>query len=144
METYDYMIDIERLNEAQAKIDELTNDQLLKLAETVDEIKTIAGEKQLENSKQYFKLAILPALKDYAEMTCSKLIVDLQDRKQSIVATLQNPDGFDVTGSCKFMRTAMFYSDHIGISFEDDMICLNLVFDCSSEVQEDKKSQDNS
>ncbi len=134
METYDYTIDAERLNEAQIKIDTLPNDQLLKLAETVDEIRAVASEKQLENSKQYFKLAILPVLKDFAEMTCSRLTIDLQDGKQSIVATLQNPDGFDITQSCKFMRTAMFYSDHIGISFEDNAICLNLIFDCSSEV----------
>lgn len=131
METYDYRITIDRLNQADSQIESLSKQQLLRLSETAKAIKQSDENRQIDTATTYFHNAILPAMKEFAEMCSCLLIIEKNDNMQTIIATFQCSCGFDITESCRLMRGWLAVSNHIGISIEDGEPTLSLTFDCN-------------
>jgi len=131
MATYDYRIDTNRLNEADSRIDRLSKNQLIRLSEIAEDIQQSDEKKRLDSALIYFDNAILPTMKEFAEISGSLLEIEKSDNMQTIIATFRCPYGFDITESCRFMRGWLIIANHIGISTENGEPNLSLIFDCN-------------
>lgn len=89
MQTYDYRIDHKAVNEAEAKIFNLPTEQLLKLSKTAGELQQTQEKERLEKAKDYFNKAILPGLKDFAEISCSVLCIQDHGEQETIIANIK-------------------------------------------------------
>ena len=124
MQAYDYRIDHKAVNEAETKIFNLSTEQLLKLSETAGEL-----QQALEKAKDYFNKAILPGLKDFAEMSCSVLCIQEHGKQETIQVLFKSETGFDITESCRLMRSLVFMANFIGIMTENEDTILSLIYD---------------
>lgn len=81
METYDFRNpDIqERQEQFMQEVDNLTNAEMEELIEAFNTIKANSKTKKAETSENYFNIAILPVLKDFAELTSSILEIEKDD-----------------------------------------------------------------
>ena len=130
METYDYRMDTDMLNQGSFQIDKLSKKEFLKLIEAAKEIKQSDEKKQLDNATLYFNNAILPTMKEFAEMSGALLTIEKNDNKQTIIASFQCPYGFDITENCRLMKSWLITANHIGITLENREPTLSLIFDC--------------
>ncbi len=129
MQEYDYRISDEAVNNVSRQIDRLENRQLLKLKKYVDHIEQADKEERFAVARKYFDATILPALQDFADITCSLLLIDECDNQCAILATIRNKEGFDISESCKVMRGLLTMANCISIGLEDGEPALVLVFD---------------
>ncbi len=129
MQTYDFRISDEAVNNASKQIDRLSNRDLLKLSEAAEELQHEQEEERITKAKEYFNNVILPSLKDFAEMTSSILDIEERDENMSIQAIFRNEMGFDITESCRLMRVSLMLANHIGIMTEGKFTTLSLVYD---------------
>ena len=132
METYDYTeggagCDI------SSQIDAMSARELQAAAEAIRAIRQTSAHARLDSSRAWFDAAILPALRDFAEMTASVLVIADQDRP-IVNAVIRNSEGVDITGSCKCMKMALHLADHLYIGMEDGQPALSLVFDCQNYI----------
>lgn len=131
MEIFDYT-----QNEKDAlsiEVDSLSAKEVGKVNQAIVGIKKEFTSIRQENSLIWANNAILPILKDFAEVTSSVLQVDT-DNPRILVATLKNTAGFDITESCKCMKLIFDLANHIGIDVENGQIALSLIFDCSDYI----------
>lgn len=129
MQEYDYRISHEAVNEAGAKIDRLSNRQLVKLSETAEELQQTEEKEHLIKAKEYFDKAILPGLQDFAEMSGAVLSIEEHDEKMAMQANLKCDMGFDITESCRLMRSLLLLANFIGIMKEGENILLSLIYE---------------
>lgn len=131
MEQYDYTQTPLIGDDISIEIDRFNNRQLKELKEDVDRIKR---EERLENRKngnKWFDSALLPVLKDFAELTASLLEIE-RDDNGIITVAFRNKEGIDITESCKYMRIALFAASNISVDCDDEKAILALVFDCNN------------
>ena len=76
-----------------------------------------------------FDAAFLPTLKDFAEITGSRLKIQ-QDPWHDITATFSSQCGIDITPSEKRMRMVISAADHISINkqTDSDRVDFSLIF----------------
>lgn len=130
MSEFDYRVRAKDLNSIGIQFDTLSEKQLLELSKVVEGMKQLEKEDCLINAKVYFNSAILPVLQEFGEMTYSLLVVEENDKEQVIVASLRNQYGFDITESCRYMRSLFGIANHISINVEADEVVMSLFFDC--------------
>lgn len=128
MQEYDYRISDEAVNKASNTIDKLSKQDLVKLSWTADELRQKQEKLRLAKAKEYFQAAILPGLKDFAEMSGSVLYMEEYDERMSVQAIFKNELGFDITENCRLMRSLLFMANSIGIMTEGDQTTLSLVY----------------
>lgn len=126
---YDYRIPDEDIYDVTVRIDRLENRQLLKLKKSVEDIEQADESERLACAKNYFDATILPALKEFAEITSSLLIINDCDNRCAIVATIQNENGFEVTESCRVIRSLLVMANCIAVGSEEGEPALSLTFD---------------
>lgn len=118
--------------------DSLTPRQRQKLNGAMLKIKEESKEQAIENSKNWFNVAIIPVLKDFAE-TCGAILEIEETEGNVIVATLKTKYSLDITESCKSMRMVLALAQHIAIDLNNDdgvaMASLVLIFDCSDILE---------
>lgn len=68
-----------------------------------------------QNFKDWFDQAFLPILKDFAEITGSKLKIE-QDSHLDIIATISSRCGIDITPNKKMMHMVVSAADHISVN----------------------------
>lgn len=68
-----------------------------------------------QNFKNWFDAAFLPILKDFADITGSRLKIE-QDLNFDITATFSSRCGIDITPSEKMMHMVVSSADHISVS----------------------------
>ncbi len=129
MEIYDYRIDTDTLEQADFQIESLTNPQLVRLSETAKDIIQSDERKRMNTATAYFHNAILPAMKEFAEMSGCLLTIEEISNMQAIIATFQCSNGLDITESCRLMKGWLTIANHIGISMEDRELSLSLTFE---------------
>lgn len=129
MQEYDYRVSDEALDKVSIMIDKLPNKTLVKLSEKAEELQQRQDEERLSKAKEYFQAAILPGLKDFAEMSSSILYIEEHDEKLTMQAIFKNELGFDITESCRLMRSLLFMSNFIGIMTEGKETILSLVYE---------------
>lgn len=125
MDTYDYRQDTDSINETQAKIDLLSEKEAKQVSEFISSLK-----EQSTALIERFTSALLPSLKDFAELTGSLLTIE-ESKHYCIVAELTNRQGFDITESCRIIRAIFTLANHIGIGSKDGETCISLIFDCT-------------
>ena len=132
METYDFRNpDIqERQEQFMQEVDNLTNAEMEELIETFNTIKANSKTKKAETSENYFNIAILPVLKDFAELTSSILEIE-KDDNHIITASFKNTRRMDITESCVCMKMILNAASHITVDREGEFTTLTFIFDCN-------------
>ena len=130
MEIYDYTNPTDTFEKDSLITDSFNNRQLKKLSEA---IKIIQMDSEKENAvywEQWFNASILPILKDFAETTASKLVIE---RDEYITFTFRNKQGLDITENC-MLRFVFMLSEYIGISKDGEDTVLTLTFNCNKYI----------
>ena len=130
MESYDFTKETDYINEVQTKIDKLSKAESKHVSDFIDSLKEKTIQEQTSKMLSWFSIAILPCIREYAEMTSSNLIVESNDTV--MIATLENQYGFDITESCKMMKAIICLANHIGIDIKEGNASLSLIFDCTA------------
>lgn len=129
METYDYRVKTEDIEQIGIPLDSLTAKQLQNIAEAMEGIKQSEEEEYLAGAKAYFTNAILPVLQEYAKTTYSLLQIEENKKYQFVEVTLKNQHGFELTEQCNYMRNLLVLANHIEIGMEDGFVQLTFIFD---------------
>lgn len=130
METYDYRQDTDSINETQAKIDLLSEKEAKQVSEFISSLKEQSAKEQSTALLERFTSALLPSLKNFAEITGSLLTVD-ENKHSCIIAELTNSHGFDITESCRIIRAIFTLANQIGIDSTDGKTRISFIFDCT-------------
>lgn len=133
-DVYDYRISDDEVNDVTRQLDRLENRQLLKLKRSIDDIEQADENKRLSTAKGFFDTTILPVLIGFAEVTSSLLLVNECDDHRSIIVTIQNKDGFEITGACHVMKGLLVMASSICVSLEKDDPTLSLLFDLDTFI----------
>lgn len=83
--------------------------------ETIESVRRKRGNDAVHDFRAWFDAALLPILKDFAELAGAKLTVR-QDHFHDITATLTGRCGFDITATQKRMRMVLAAADHISVN----------------------------
>ncbi|MBE7723655.1 MAG: hypothetical protein E7244_04210 [Enterocloster citroniae] len=130
MESYDFTKETDYINEVQNKIDTLSTAEAKQVAEYINSIKEKTAQEQTSKLLALLHNAILPCIREYAEMTNSRLTIE--SNNAILIVTLENPCGFDITESCKAMKSIISFSSHIGIDIKEGNASLALIFGCTA------------
>ena len=116
MERYDYRNNADVAGEVGAEIDKLETRQLVKIRKAIQDTRDTAeaGRKQLYEI--WFRNAILPALKEFSELTSSCLEIDYITGL--IQVAIRNAYGLDITESCHGLHMALVTAAYITINHE--------------------------
>ena len=117
-----------------AELDIMTVKERKAAAQAIRRIRQNGCAVRIDRSRSWFNAALLPVLRDFAEMTASVLEISSDDAP-IFTAVLKNRTGWDITESCRMMRMAFHMADYIRISAETDTVVLTLVFDCEKYVE---------
>ncbi len=133
MKRYDYSTEADDLD-ITAELDIMTVKERKAAAQAIRRIRQNGCAVRIDRSRSWFNAALLPVLRDFAEMTASVLEISSDDAP-IFTAVLKNRTGWDITESCRMMRMAFHMADYIRISAETDTVVLTLVFDCEKYVE---------
>ncbi len=131
MEVFDYSHNVKDTLSIDA--DSLNSKEVRRVNHAIAIIKEESKEAREKSSLEWFHVAILPILQDFADMTASVLQLEA-DNKTIVVATIKNPLGLDITQSCNCMKMLFSLANHIGINIDDGQASLSFIFDCSDYV----------
>lgn len=116
--------------EIDEEFDKLNLQQKAKLNEALKQIRQGDERTAAEHSQKWFKRAVIPVLKDFAEITESVMTVKEMDGSIYEVI-LKNPYGYDITEDSRNLRAMMGLAVHMSIGIRDNEVILTLTFDCS-------------
>ncbi len=129
MEIYDYRntnIDIDE------EIELLTAKQISKIVTAIDTIKKDSEEEKILHWNTWFDNAILPILKDFAELTGS--VLEISRDRRVIETTFRNAGSIDITENCLFMRSAIATAVYISISEKNGEAVFLLSYDVDNFI----------
>ena len=129
MEIYDYTNNYNEIDKLSEIVDSLKRAEVVAALNAINETQKSRFAQVQANYRNWFDAAILPLLKDFAEITSSILEIDAQSETY-IIATIKNEYRFDITESCRAMRSLLILAEHISIDLENDMILLSLDYKC--------------
>lgn len=129
MQEYDFRITDEAVDRASITFDRLSNKNLVELSEKAEELQQNQEKERLSKAKEYFQVAIFPGLKDFAEMSGSLLQIEEHNEYETIQAIFRSDVGFDITESCRLMRSLLLLANFIGIMTEGKETTLSLIYD---------------
>lgn len=128
MERYDFREDSEAAGSVVAEVDGLSVDQLILVHEAIADIKAKTAEDHLKQGEEWFQTAILPVLKNYAQVMGAVLDVDKMD-EEVMTATLRTRSGFDISEQYRLLYAVLMAAVHISIEKVDEELLLVLAFD---------------
>ena len=130
MEQFDYRQETDSINEAETKIDSLSEKEAKEVLGFINTLKERSAKKQTTTLLERFNSALLPSLKDFAEITGSLLMVE-ENKNSCIIAELANSHGFDITESCRIIRAIFVLANQIGIESTDGETRISFILDCT-------------
>ena len=83
--------------------------------EAIEKVHQKRADDAVRDFRTWFDAALLPILKDFAELAGAKLTIR-QDHFHDITAVFTGRCGFDITATQKRMRMAMAAVDHISVN----------------------------
>lgn len=83
--------------------------------EAIEKVRRERADVAIRNFRTWFDAALLPILKEFAELTGAKLTIR-QDRFHDITAVFTGRCGLDITATQKRMRMALIAADHISVN----------------------------
>lgn len=117
--------------EIEREIDSLSKAEKKQLDKALKQIRLEHASETVRCHMRWFDTAIVPILKNFAEMSSSELLIDKKADSLAI-AVLKNPYGFDIMDTDKWWRTALTAAGHVGIDAEEGEVVLTLTFDCKA------------
>lgn len=134
MEIYDYTNNYNEIDKLSEILDNLKRAEVVAALNAINETQKSRFAQVQSNYRNWFDAAILPLLKDFAEMTSSILEIDAQSETY-IIATIKNEYRIDITESCRAIRSLLILAEHISIDLEDGMILLSLDYKCPNMIE---------
>ena len=98
-----------------AMAENLSQEEAAAAMEAIESVRRKRGNDAVRDFRAWFDAALLPILKDFAELAGAKLTVR-QDHFHDITATFTGRCGFDITATQKRMRIALAAADHISVN----------------------------
>ena len=97
--------------------------------EAIESVRRKRADDAVQDFRAWFDAALLPILKDFAELVGAKLTIR-QDRFHDITASFTGRCGFDITATQKRMRLALTAADHISVNrwSGNDEVEFSLIF----------------
>lgn len=116
-------------NELAAIVEDLSSEEAVAALAAIRDVREEQADRKVQNFKNWFDAAFLPILKDFAEITGSRLKIQ-QDPWHDITATFSSQCGIDITPSEKRMRMVISTADHISINkqTDSDRVDFSLIF----------------
>lgn len=116
-------------NELAAIVEDLSSEEAVAALAAIRDVREEQADRKVQNFKNWFDAAFLPILKDFAEITGSRLKIQ-QDPWHDITATFSSQCGIDITPSEKRMRMVISAADHISINkqTDSDRVDFSLIF----------------
>lgn len=116
-------------NELAAIVEDLSSEETVAALAAIRDVREEQADRKVQNFKNWFDAAFLPILKDFAEITGSRLKIQ-QDPWHDITATFSSQCGIDITPSEKRMRMVISAADHISINkqTDSDQVDFSLIF----------------
>lgn len=112
----------------------LGKEERQQLQAAMKKIQEESCQKAAERSKEWFQKAVIPVLKDFAEITESVMTVkQMEGSIYEII--LKNPYGYDITEDSRSLRIMMGLAVHIGIEMRNGEVILALTYDCSKSLR---------
>lgn len=133
MDTYDYRSLGNDFDTASCKLDTFNAKQLRQAIQAIESIEADTARDNRVYWGQWFNNALVPVLKDFAEMTGSLLRLDMDLEMGILTAEIINPQSLDITESC-MIRTAIFTASNITIDTNENGVVLVLIFDSNKYI----------
>lgn len=116
-------------NELAAIVEDLSSEEAAAALAAIRDVREEQADRKVQNFKNWFDAAFLPILKDFAEITGSRLKIQ-QDPWHDITATFSSQCGIDITPSEKRMRMVISAAGHISINkqTDSDRVDFSLIF----------------
>ena len=114
MQEFDFTSTCEE-NELAAIMEDLSPAEIAAAMTAIQDVREKQADRKVEDFKDWFDAAFLPILKDFAEITGSKLKIE-QDSHHDIIAVLSSRCGIDITPTEKMMHTVVSAADHISVN----------------------------
>ena len=116
-------------NELAAIVEDLSSEETVAALAAIRDVREEQADRKVQNFKNWFDAAFLPILKDFAEITGSRLKIQ-QNPWHDITATFSSQCGIDITPSEKRMRMVISTADHISINkqTDSDRVDFSLIF----------------
>lgn len=116
-------------NELAAIVEDLSSEETVAALAAIRDVREEQADRKVQNFKNWFDAAFLPILKDFAEITGSRLKIQ-QNPWHDITATFSSQCGIDITPSEKRMRMVISAADHISINkqTDSDRVDFSLIF----------------
>lgn len=116
-------------NELAAIVEDLSSEETVAALAAIRDVREEQADRKVQNFKNWFDAAFLPILKDFAEITGSRLKIQ-QDPWHDITATFSSQCGIDITPREKRMRMVISAADHISINkqTDSDRVDFSLIF----------------
>lgn len=131
METYDFR-NTQNIGEIPAMLDSMSSKEIRAVGDAIVEIKRQSQQEEIDKCSQWITDALVPIIKDFAELTCSILTIDKEGTL--IIITLSNTHSLDITGVCRGMHIALNAASQISIQLDGKDITLTLTYDCNQFV----------
>lgn len=122
---YDYRTEHDYLGETAEILEGMNGRTIKKAKEAVDAVVETAKADDYKQWRDWINTAILPVLKNYAELHNSLLTIHY-DQQDVVMAELQNSDDWDLSG--RSIRWAMNFADKVAVVSEDEGIVLTLIY----------------
>lgn len=130
MDKYDYRQETDSINETEIKMGSLSEKEAKQVLGFIHTLKERSAKEQTATLLERFNSALLPSLKDFAEITGSLLTIE-ENKHSCIIAELTNSQGFDITESCRIIRAIFALANQIGIESTDGETRISFIFDCT-------------
>ncbi len=116
-------------NELAAIVEDLSSEETVAALAAIRDVREEQADRKVQNFKNWFDAAFLPILKDFAEITGSRLKIQ-QDPWHDITATFSSQCGIDITPREKRMRIVISAANHISINkqTDSDRVDFSLIF----------------
>ncbi len=107
----------------------LSQEEAAAAMEAIEKVRQKRADDAVRDFRTWFDAALLPILKDFAELAGAKLTIQ-QDHFHDITAVFTGRCGFDITATQKRMRMAMAAADHISVNrwAGSDKVEFSLIF----------------
>lgn len=133
MQEFDFTSTFEE-NELAAIIEDLSPAEIAAAMTAIQDVREKQADRKREDFKDWFDAAFLPILKDFAEITGSKLKVE-QDSHHDIIVALSSRCGIDITPTEKMMHMVVSAADHISVSIGAGQVEFSLIFGFPDDME---------
>ena len=127
-ERYDYTGNDSLADDVLTEVEQLDNRQRFAVHEAIQKIKRESENNEKRQYMEWFDACVLPALKEFAELTSSLLEIQ-RDDCGIVNVCLRNSNGLDITESCHGMYLVLLMAVQICMDADHDETILSLTYD---------------